>query len=285
MHKRTEVAATKPHTRGRQPASCRLVHSAALDPATEWQTSHSIACHPSREAVLLDAPANRSRTVRGIGLANIEHSREFHMALLLGTEDFLRTALDPSLPPGYLTRSHLPDFGEHDREVRLGRRSVGKTAGTIRVSVRRRTLLKTTTKALVGWITVATALSTTTAVAGPLGGGSTVWLAAATLGQAASAGAPEDKNAKVADLLHRARQAIEENNLTAAESLISQAEALDVQYGPFYFGDTPKKARRDLERKRACCGRAGQTKPSFLALRTEQERACPQHGPVCWPID
>ena len=82
------------------------------------------------------------------------------------------------------------------------------------------------------------------------------------MGQTA-AGASEDNNAKSADLLRRARQAMEENNLTAAESLIAQAEALDVQYGPFHFGDTPKKARHDLERKRAA---AAPVKPSHLSL-------------------
>jgi hypothetical protein len=54
-----------------------------------------------------------------------------------------------------------------------------------------------------------------------------------------------------------------ENNLTAADSLISQAEALGVQYNFFYMGDTPKKARRDLDRKRNTAA-GSPTKPSQI---------------------
>ncbi|MGD0382783.1 MAG: hypothetical protein ABSA77_04615, partial [Thermoguttaceae bacterium] len=61
--------------------------------------------------------------------------------------------------------------------------------------------------------------------------------------------------------LRCARQAMAENDLIAAESLIAQAEALGVEYNSFHLGDTPKKARRDLERKRSA---AGPTKPSQL---------------------
>jgi len=50
-------------------------------------------------------------------------------------------------------------------------------------------------------------------------------------------------------LLKRARQAMAENDLRAAESLVAQAEALGVDYGMFHRGDTPEKVRRDLERK------------------------------------
>jgi general secretion pathway protein D len=51
------------------------------------------------------------------------------------------------------------------------------------------------------------------------------------------------------DLLRRARQAMAENDLQAARALLSQAEALGVEYPPLYPGDTPQKLRRDLERK------------------------------------
>jgi len=61
---------------------------------------------------------------------------------------------------------------------------------------------------------------------------------------------PMDKRAQADDLLQRARQAISENDLEAAEKLVSQAEALGVSYGPFHLGDTPKKVRKELERRR-----------------------------------
>ena len=50
------------------------------------------------------------------------------------------------------------------------------------------------------------------------------------------------------DLLKRARQAMAENNLSAADSLISHSESLGVQYGRLHMGDTPVKARAELAR-------------------------------------
>ena len=50
------------------------------------------------------------------------------------------------------------------------------------------------------------------------------------------------------DLLTRARQAMAERNLPAANSLISQAESLGVQYGRLHMGDTPAKARAEFAR-------------------------------------
>lgn len=122
--------------------------------------------------------------------------------------------------------------------------------------------MKTTAKTLVGWITVAIVLSAKVTAAAPLGEYSLVHLATLTMGQAATATPSEDKSMKAADLLRRARQAMDENNLTAADSLVAQAEALDVQYNAFYIGDTPRKVRRDLDRKRAT--QASPAKPSQL---------------------
>ncbi len=52
-------------------------------------------------------------------------------------------------------------------------------------------------------------------------------------------------------LLHRARQAMAENDLEAAETLLVQAEKLDVRPNPLdLLSDTPARVRRDLERKR-----------------------------------
>ncbi len=50
-------------------------------------------------------------------------------------------------------------------------------------------------------------------------------------------------------LLARARQAIQENNFTAAETLIAQAESLAVNYGMLSTAYTPNKARVELQRK------------------------------------
>ena len=60
-----------------------------------------------------------------------------------------------------------------------------------------------------------------------------------------------------------------ENDFLTAEKLISQAEALGVDYGPFCFGDTPKKAMRDLEQRRA---QAGLIPPSQTASPQSAQR-------------
>jgi general secretion pathway protein D len=80
----------------------------------------------------------------------------------------------------------------------------------------------------------------------------------------------QDKKQQAADLLRRARQAMDDNNLTTAESLIAQAEALNVEYSAFNLtGDTPKKARKELERKR---GAAMPAKPSQLFSPSSDSR-------------
>jgi general secretion pathway protein D len=107
---------------------------------------------------------------------------------------------------------------------------------------------------------VAIFISAGTAVAAPPQGNGDATSAAAG-GVPAASPRSEDKGQQAADLLRRARQAMAENDLIAAESLIAQAEALGVEYNSFHLGDTPKKARRDLERKRSA---AGPTKPSQL---------------------
>ena len=54
-----------------------------------------------------------------------------------------------------------------------------------------------------------------------------------------------------------------ENHFDLADSLISKADALGVNYGIWYAGDTPRKARHDLEIKRNAAV-AEATRPSQL---------------------
>ena len=56
------------------------------------------------------------------------------------------------------------------------------------------------------------------------------------------------------DLLRRSRELMAQNDPAGAESLIVQAERLGVEYPPIYLGDTPKRARRDLDRMRGAAG-------------------------------
>ena len=161
-----------------------------------------------------------------------------------------------------------------------------KNAGTERMSLTRRALLKTTTNALVGWIALAVVLSSGTVTAGSSDGMSTIWLAAAALREPNPADTPPaDPRQQSADLLRRARQAIAENDFAVADSLISQADALGVKYSIFYQGDTPERARRDLERKRAS---ATPAKPSglFSPFSLDRGKAVPSADPFAGhPID
>ena len=59
-----------------------------------------------------------------------------------------------------------------------------------------------------------------------------------------------DPKREVSSLLARARKAMSEADWETANTLISQAEAQHVQFGKLYFGDTPEKARRELDRLR-----------------------------------
>jgi len=115
-------------------------------------------------------------------------------------------------------------------------------------------VLKTTARMLPGLIAVALGASLARVSAEPLTGDLGAGLERS--GAARSAGLRfEDKRQQADDLLRRARAAMTENDLETADRLIAQAEALDVQYSPMYLGDTPRKLRRELDRKSPAAGR------------------------------
>jgi len=115
-------------------------------------------------------------------------------------------------------------------------------------------VLKTTARMLLGLIAVALGASLARVSAEPLTGD--LGAGFERSGAARSAGLRfEDKRQQADDLLRRARQAMTENDLETADRLIAQAEALDVQYSPMYLGDTPRKLRRELDRKSPAAGR------------------------------
>ncbi|MDZ4781504.1 MAG: hypothetical protein SGJ19_14735 [Planctomycetia bacterium] len=73
------------------------------------------------------------------------------------------------------------------------------------------------------------------------------WLSAPMVRQA-DGDEERDLHAEARDLLDRARQAMKDGDLDVADKLVREAEKLDVSYNPLHLGDTPKKARRDVER-------------------------------------
>ena len=140
-----------------------------------------------------------------------------------------------------------------------------KVADAKRMSLTRRALLKTTPHALVGCIAFAIVYGAAATASASPGIAATSHIGAMIMAQSSSSSsedAVQDKHQQAADLLYRARQAMDQNDLAAADTLISEAESLGVRYGRLHFGDTPKKARCDLERKRNADGKP--TKPSRL---------------------
>ena len=90
------------------------------------------------------------------------------------------------------------------------------------------------------------------------------------VGQSGSSG---DPRREVLDRLSRARQAMDEGQWEIADSLVSQAEKMNVEFGRFHLGDTPKKARRDLERRRP-----GQTPGAAAASQKDAGKSSTQAG-------
>lgn len=92
---------------------------------------------------------------------------------------------------------------------------------------------------------------------------------------------PKDKGDRAEDLLRRARKAMAQDDLRTAEALISAAEALDVSYGILPLEDTPKKARRDLQRKQNAADKSP-ARPSRLfsqlSLKNKAGRTDPFAG-------
>lgn len=115
--------------------------------------------------------------------------------------------------------------------------------------------MKATARILIGLISVALGLWLAPCFGDPGSTGSATFPTNAASGSSGGDRAASNRR-QCDDLLARARQALAENDLNAAESLVSRAEALGVSYGTFYPGETPAKVRRDLERQLKAAGRA-----------------------------
>jgi len=105
-----------------------------------------------------------------------------------------------------------------------------------------------------GLVGVAWILSTSAALAAPMGLALGVEAAATVVSQASpSAGqAASSDRRRSDDLLARARQAIDEGQYDVAEKLIQRVESLKVAYNPLNpLVDTPAKVRRELQRKQS----------------------------------
>ncbi len=118
---------------------------------------------------------------------------------------------------------------------------------------------------LPAWVAVSLALAATTAIAGPQSVTTSLWLSAGVVGQTSAPRATEADRREVDKLLAQARQALADGHYETADSLISRAEAMKVEYGLFHVGDTPKKARRDLDAAKHQGKRTMPPKPGQMA--------------------
>lgn len=107
--------------------------------------------------------------------------------------------------------------------------------------------MKTTSRILTAWTATGITLVAGMAWAGPHSSSLSGLWGASVIGQAGE-GSLEERKRTVADLLGRGRKAMAEGKLELADSLVSRAEAQNVSYGRLHLGDTPKKARADLNR-------------------------------------
>jgi len=116
--------------------------------------------------------------------------------------------------------------------------------------------LKTTAQMFAGWAIGVLCLSAGSVFAAPAAGAIDLLVATASVAQSRPSEAQNKQNrSEAAELLRRARMAMAENDLEAADALISKAEATGAEYSVFYAFDTPKKARKDLQRKRETSGK------------------------------
>jgi general secretion pathway protein D len=134
-------------------------------------------------------------------------------------------------------------------------------------------VLKSTARILIGLIAVTVGNPGTFAFAQERSTGG--YLRGPGTSSQASVARSGDARQQCDDLLKRARQAIVENNLSAANLLISQAESLGVQYGRLHMGDTPAKARAELARLSRASATGKRGLGNLLSIGTSRNTSTP----------
>ncbi|HWA99913.1 MAG TPA: hypothetical protein VG713_15550 [Pirellulales bacterium] len=87
---------------------------------------------------------------------------------------------------------------------------------------------------------------------------------------------PEMQRLKVTDLLGRSRKAMEQGNWDEAETLLNRAEAFKVTFPLMYFGETPKKVRRDLDKLRPAGKSRAMPSEQFAPHNPSDDEAVPK---------
>jgi len=129
--------------------------------------------------------------------------------------------------------------------------------------------LKTTARVVAPWVGVVLGLSANISIGGPPSVAVHVALCTAPVAQTGTSDAKHQAN----DLLQRARQLIKQDDLVGAELLISQAEALNVDYSMVFFGDTPRKLRKELDRKRSAAPKSSLLPSGLFPFGSKKEAA------------
>jgi len=132
--------------------------------------------------------------------------------------------------------------------------------------------LKTTARIVAPWVGVVLGLSANISIGGPSSVAVHVALCTAPVAQA---GTSPDAKRQSNDLLQRARQLIKQDDLAGAESLISQAEALNVDYRMVFFGDTPERLRKELDRKRGATQKSSLLPSQLFPFSPKKEASPP----------
>ena len=113
------------------------------------------------------------------------------------------------------------------------------------------------------------------AQAGIFAAAATVLIGSAAMAQTnGPAPAAGDSRQQSDDLLRRSRAAMAQNDFDAAAALLGQADALGAQYPAIWLGDTPSRARRDLERMRSDAA-GGSSMPSRLFAPFSSRKPAP----------
>ncbi|HEY2838910.1 MAG TPA: hypothetical protein VGJ26_07170 [Pirellulales bacterium] len=136
-----------------------------------------------------------------------------------------------------------------------------------------------TNRFLLGAVAAGVLFSTRSALANS--GAVAAWMALSVSGQSAKAAA--DPRKECLSLVAQSRRAMTEGDWNAADALLKQAELLNLNFGRLQLGDTPAKARRDLERHRPATakkpsGKQAPTQDPFAAHPDVAPTKAPQAG-------
>ncbi len=136
--------------------------------------------------------------------------------------------------------------------------------------------MKRTARSLATSVIVCATLAPATATAGSRHAAALTIFSASVLAQADDDQESSNPKRDVAQLLKQAREAIEDGRYETADSFISRAEQLDVAFGLLHFGDTPKKARKDLNK----AIKADKKQPKRPSQRVSPELEMPAAKPT-----